>query len=84
METVQNGFLGVVDSVFCPLNAENKLTNHSDNISITDETAGDGSPSVGGMELNQDGTHFSLTMNTVTENTVRILIVLLDISLLYL
>ena len=84
METVRNGFLGVVDSVFRPLNAEHKLKNHSDNISITDENAGDGSSSVGGMELNQDGMNLSSTTNTVTENTARILIVLLDIFSLYL
>ena len=84
METVRNGFLGVVDSVFRPLNAKNKLTNHSDNISTTDENAGDGSSSGSGMELNQDGMNLSSSTNTVTENTVRILIVLLDIFSLYL
>ena len=84
MKTVRNGFSELVDSVFGPLNAENKLTNHSDIINITDENADDGSSLVGEMELNQYGMHLSSTTNTVTENTVRILIMFLDIFPLYL
>ena len=75
MEPVRNGLIGVVNTIFRPLNADTTLTNHvkPSTIVIVVETAGDGPSSVGATESNQDEINSNATNTTATATSVRIL-----------
>ena len=73
MEPVRNGLIGVVKTIFRPLNADTTLTNHVEPSTIVVETAGDGPSSVGATESNQDKINSNATNTTATATSVRIL-----------
>ena len=78
MEPVRTGLIGVVNSIFRPLNADTTLTNHVEPSTIVVENAGDGPSSVGATESNQDEIISNTTSTTATATTVRILNVPFD------
>ena len=78
MEPVRTGLIGVVNSIFRPLNADTTLTNNDEACRIVVVNASDGPASGGATESNQDEINSDTTSTTATATTVRILNVPLD------
>jgi hypothetical protein len=73
MEPVRNGLIGVVNTIFRPINANTTVTNHVEPSTIVVETADDGPSSVGAIKPSQDEINSNATNTTATATSVRIL-----------
>ena len=72
MEPVRIELIGVVNSIFRPLNDDTRLTNNDEACRIVVVNASDGPASGGATESNQDETNSNSTSTTATATTVRI------------